>query len=272
MDCLFCKIINGDIPCSKVYEDETVLAFRDIEPQAPTHILIIPKEHIKSAAEITCENSAVIAHIFEVAAKIAKDEGIAESGYRMKNSVITAFPESHLRNETQTQKKRSDSFDQQRSLYDHLCQPDNARKLQRIDALLNHAALPQADPSSDINRKKYADRHKSESARLYQQKNDDLSKQRPVTESIRYDQPGHAGRTRRRKQSLQKTCTLSPRRSRQHEKKRSRHNNDQKSNGYRLNLRQPASFSFFHFLFRFRFFILYRICAPYTSPIDSNIP
>ena len=86
MDCLFCKIINGDIPCSKVYEDETVLAFRDIEPQAPTHILIIPKEHIKSAAEITCENSAVIAHIFEVAAKIAKDEGIAESGYRIVNN------------------------------------------------------------------------------------------------------------------------------------------------------------------------------------------
>lgn len=85
MDCLFCKIINGDIPCSKVYEDETVLAFRDIEPQAPTHILIIPKEHIKSAAEITCENSAVIAHIFEVAAKIAKDEGLDE-GFRIVNN------------------------------------------------------------------------------------------------------------------------------------------------------------------------------------------
>lgn len=85
MDCLFCKIINGDIPCSKVYEDETVFAFRDIEPQAPTHILIIPKEHVKSAAEITCENSAVIAHIFEVAAKIAKDEGLDE-GFRIVNN------------------------------------------------------------------------------------------------------------------------------------------------------------------------------------------
>ena len=70
MDCLFCKIINGDIPSAKVYEDETVFAFRDIEPQAPVHILIIPKQHIKSAAEITSENSAVVAHIFEVAAKI----------------------------------------------------------------------------------------------------------------------------------------------------------------------------------------------------------
>ena len=85
MDCLFCKIVNGDIPCGKVYEDEKVLAFRDIEPQAPTHILIIPKEHIKSAAEITSENSAVIAHIFEIAAKIAKDEGL-DDGYRIVNN------------------------------------------------------------------------------------------------------------------------------------------------------------------------------------------
>ncbi len=85
MDCLFCKIINGDIPCAKVYEDDTVLAFRDIEPQAPTHILIIPKSHIKSAAEITEENSAVVAHIFEVAAKIAKEEGL-DDGYRIVNN------------------------------------------------------------------------------------------------------------------------------------------------------------------------------------------
>lgn len=82
MDCLFCKIVKGDIPSSKVYEDELVFAFRDIEPQAPTHILIIPKAHIKSAAEITAENSGVVAHIFEVAAKIAKDEGLND-GYRI---------------------------------------------------------------------------------------------------------------------------------------------------------------------------------------------
>lgn len=82
MDCLFCKIINSDIPSAKVYEDELVFAFRDIEPQAPTHILIIPKTHIKSVAEITPENSAVVAHIFEVAAKIAEDEGLGD-GYRI---------------------------------------------------------------------------------------------------------------------------------------------------------------------------------------------
>lgn len=85
MDCLFCKIINGDIPSAKVYEDETVFAFRDIEPQAPVHILIIPKQHIKSAAEITSENSAVVAHIFEVAAKIAEAEGLSD-GYRIVNN------------------------------------------------------------------------------------------------------------------------------------------------------------------------------------------
>lgn len=85
MDCLFCKIINGEIPSNKVYEDETVYAFRDIEPQAPTHILIIPKEHIKSADEINEQNSAVVAHIFEVAAKLAKQEGLND-GYRIVNN------------------------------------------------------------------------------------------------------------------------------------------------------------------------------------------
>ena len=85
MECLFCKIINGEIPSSKVYEDDTVFAFRDIEPQAPTHILIIPKQHIKSAAEIDESNSAVISHIFEVAAKIAKQEGL-DDGFRIVNN------------------------------------------------------------------------------------------------------------------------------------------------------------------------------------------
>lgn len=85
MDCLFCKIINGEIPSNKVYEDDTVFAFRDIEPQAPTHILIIPKEHIKSAAELNESNSAVVAHIFEVAAKIAKQEGL-DDGFRIVNN------------------------------------------------------------------------------------------------------------------------------------------------------------------------------------------
>ena len=65
-DCLFCKIVAGDIPSTKVYEDELVLAFRDIAPQAPTHILVIPKAHIASVAQITAENSALVAHIFQV--------------------------------------------------------------------------------------------------------------------------------------------------------------------------------------------------------------
>lgn len=85
MDCLFCKIINGEIPSNKVYEDDLVFAFRDIAPQAPTHILIIPKQHIKSAAEIDESNSAVVAHIFEVAAKIAKQEGL-DDGFRIVNN------------------------------------------------------------------------------------------------------------------------------------------------------------------------------------------
>ena len=82
MDCLFCKIISGDIPSTKVYEDETVYAFRDINPQAPTHILVIPKAHIGSVAEVTAENSAVVAHIFEVIPQIAAAEGL-EKGYRV---------------------------------------------------------------------------------------------------------------------------------------------------------------------------------------------
>jgi histidine triad (HIT) family protein len=82
MDCLFCKIIAGEIPSSKVYEDDLCYAFNDIEPQAPTHILIIPKQHIKSMAEIDESNSAVVAHIFEVAAKIAKEKGL-DDGFRV---------------------------------------------------------------------------------------------------------------------------------------------------------------------------------------------
>ena len=82
MNCLFCKIIAGDIPSTKVYEDETVYAFRDIAPQAPTHILVIPKTHIDSCNGITAENSNVVAHIFEVIPQIAKAEGL-HNGYRV---------------------------------------------------------------------------------------------------------------------------------------------------------------------------------------------
>ncbi|MBQ8880586.1 MAG: histidine triad nucleotide-binding protein [Oscillospiraceae bacterium] len=82
MDCLFCKIIAGDIPSTKVYEDDTLYAFRDIAPQAPTHILVIPKAHLDSMNAVTAENSAVVAHIFEVIPKIAEAEGLS-GGYRV---------------------------------------------------------------------------------------------------------------------------------------------------------------------------------------------
>ncbi len=75
-DCLFCKIIGGQIPSTKVYEDDLVFAFRDIAPQAPTHILVVPKTHIGSVAEINGENSALVARIFEVIPQIAKAEGL----------------------------------------------------------------------------------------------------------------------------------------------------------------------------------------------------
>ena len=82
MDCLFCKIAKGDIPSTKVYEDDKIYAFRDINPQAPTHILVIPRAHIPSVDGVSAENSAVIAHIFECIPKIAKAEGL-DMGYRV---------------------------------------------------------------------------------------------------------------------------------------------------------------------------------------------
>ena len=81
-NCLFCKIIGGIIPSTKVYEDETVYAFRDINPQAPTHVLVVPKAHIADCNGITAENSAVVSHSFEVIPAIAKAEGL-EGGYRV---------------------------------------------------------------------------------------------------------------------------------------------------------------------------------------------
>ncbi len=86
MDCIFCKIVVGDIPSTKVYEDDTVLAFRDINPEAPTHVIVIPKEHISSANEICEANSAVVAHIFEVIPKIAAAEGLVD-GYRIITNI-----------------------------------------------------------------------------------------------------------------------------------------------------------------------------------------
>ena len=75
-DCLFCKIAAGEIPSNKVYEDDQVLAFHDIDPQAPTHFLVIPKTHIGSCGAITPENSAVVAHIFEVISRVAGELGL----------------------------------------------------------------------------------------------------------------------------------------------------------------------------------------------------
>ena len=82
MDCLFCKIIKGEIPSKKVYEDEKVFAFYDISPAAPVHVLIIPKTHIACADEITEANSAIVAHIFSKIPMIAKEAG-ANNGYRV---------------------------------------------------------------------------------------------------------------------------------------------------------------------------------------------
>lgn len=85
-DCLFCKIVAGEIPSTKVYEDDQILAFRDIAPMAPTHILVIPKQHIGGVDEITPENSAVVSHIFEIIPKIAKEEGLT-GGYRVVSNI-----------------------------------------------------------------------------------------------------------------------------------------------------------------------------------------
>ena len=81
-DCLFCKIIAGDIPSAKVYEDDMIYAFRDIAPMAPVHVLVVPKMHVASADGINEENSAYVARIFEVIPKIAASEGLT-NGYRV---------------------------------------------------------------------------------------------------------------------------------------------------------------------------------------------
>lgn len=84
-DCLFCKIIAGEIPSNKVYEDEHVFAFRDINPQAPVHILVVPREHIRCAADITEENSVLVSQCFEAIAKIARQENLND-GFRVINN------------------------------------------------------------------------------------------------------------------------------------------------------------------------------------------
>ena len=82
-DCLFCRIAAGEIPADIVHEDDEVIAFRDISPKAPVHILIIPRQHITSAASLTPANGPLLGQLFGVAAQLARDEGVARSGFRL---------------------------------------------------------------------------------------------------------------------------------------------------------------------------------------------
>jgi len=86
MSCIFCKIINGEIPSKKLYEDDRVLAFYDISPEAPVHFLVIPKEHIQSVNELDEKNADIISHIFLVINKLVRELNISESGYRIVNN------------------------------------------------------------------------------------------------------------------------------------------------------------------------------------------
>ncbi len=87
--CLFCRIVAGEIPSTKVAEDELGIAIRDIAPRAPTHILVLPREHIPSAADLTDVDAALVGRLFAMAAKIARVEGIADAGYRIVTNVGT---------------------------------------------------------------------------------------------------------------------------------------------------------------------------------------
>ena len=86
-DCIFCDIADGTIPADIVHNDELVVAFRDVNPQAPTHILLISREHVASAADLTVDHAALLARLFVVAGTLARSEGIAESGYRLVTNV-----------------------------------------------------------------------------------------------------------------------------------------------------------------------------------------
>ena len=88
-DCLFCKIAAGQIPSNKLYEDDTLLAFYDIDPQAPVHFLVIPKQHIESAAKLTEADAALLGHIYATIADLCKQLGVDESGYRVVTNVGT---------------------------------------------------------------------------------------------------------------------------------------------------------------------------------------
>ena len=96
MDCIFCKIITGDIPSNKVYEDDQVLAFRDIAPAAPVHVLFIPKAHIAGVREITADNASVVAHIFSVIPQVAKELGVTDYRVVSNNGADAGQTVHHL--------------------------------------------------------------------------------------------------------------------------------------------------------------------------------
>ncbi|MCK5262880.1 MAG: histidine triad nucleotide-binding protein [Gammaproteobacteria bacterium] len=82
-DCLFCKILDGEIPCDRVYENDQVVAFRDVNPQAPTHVLVIPRKHISTVNDLTADDKNIVGEMMLAAKAVAKQDGIEESGYRM---------------------------------------------------------------------------------------------------------------------------------------------------------------------------------------------
>jgi len=100
VDCLFCRIVRDEIPSTKVYEDDAVLAFHDIAPRSPTHILVIPKEHIPTAKDIRGEHGPLLTRMLTAATQVAQEEGIGESGYRLAFNVGDAagmtIPHLHL--------------------------------------------------------------------------------------------------------------------------------------------------------------------------------
>ena len=88
-DCLFCKIVAGELPSTRVADDDLAIAIRDVNPRAPTHVLVLPREHIRSAAELTDADAALLGRMFAMAAELARSEGIAEGGYRIVTNVGT---------------------------------------------------------------------------------------------------------------------------------------------------------------------------------------
>lgn len=92
--CIFCKIIQGDIPARKVYEDDQIIAIEDITPVAPIHIVIMPKKHIVNTLELDAAENSLIGHIFQIAARIAREKGVAEEGFRIVNNNNSAAGQS----------------------------------------------------------------------------------------------------------------------------------------------------------------------------------